>query len=228
MPFSWEPKLALFPYVVEVVNVNYTAPVEPVQPVQRITPTSGEWYDSNLEYYYFGTTNGKYLYGLVDKDTSNRVGGADSWDVEYDISTGIFNDVGYSFPDKWNSTGDKSLVSDFPTASAIETHYWYDNNDPANLKISFKNPYVKGMSSDVFCVSQRQDDQLDEALDYVYTKIDLVKSNKASDIRGVSESTVLGLTEKLKTLENVPPPDMSWIFPRFQEINDRLDHLEAA
>jgi len=128
---------------------------------------------------------------------------------------------------------------------------------------------VKGstLSTDVFCVSQRQDDQLDEDRDYVSTKIDLVKSNKSSDIRGVTESTVLGLTEKLKTLEN-PPSVLPMIFPiiamkaptdspnfsgtinfegcsyvgmgitvadlsaqlvhDFQVINDRLDNLEMA
>jgi len=60
------------------------------------------------------------------------------------------------------------------------------------------------MSTDVFCVSQRQDDEVYDDRDYVYTKIELVKSNKSSDTRGVTESTVLGLTEKLKTLENEP------------------------
>ena len=83
--------------------------------------------------------------------------------------------------------------------------------EPKLSKFPYVVEVVKGrkqapyMSTDVFCVSQRQDDQLDEDRDYVYTKIDLVKSNKFSDTRGVTESTVLGLTEKLKTLENEPP-----------------------
>jgi len=42
-------------------------------------------------------------------------------------------------------------------------------------------------------------------------KIESVKSNKSSDTRGVTESTVLGLTEKLKTLEN-PPTHLPMIF----------------
>ena len=77
------------------------------------------------------------------------------------------------------------------------------------VKAKTQAPY---MSTDVFCVSQRQDGQFEDGRYYVYTKIELVKSNKSSDTRGVKESTVLGLTEKLKTLENHPSV-LPTIFP---------------
>jgi hypothetical protein len=72
-------------------NPYYVAPPEPVE---RIEATAGA-FSSTFVYVYFETTSdGQFLYGLVDKGSTSRNSGSDEWDVAYDPSDGKFYDIG--------------------------------------------------------------------------------------------------------------------------------------
>jgi len=120
------------PYYVE-------PPPEPDEPVERIVFTDGGWTGS-YDYLYFETTpEGRFLYGLVSKDTTNRLNGNNIWDVEYDPSDGIFYDVGDNAPYTWTIDNTGTNLTAFPTSANMQTQYWYNASD--NLECSFTNPY---------------------------------------------------------------------------------------
>ena len=123
-------------------NPYYVAPApEPVvEPVQRLVFTGGDW-ESNYDYLYMGnTSDDRFMYSLVDEETTNTVSG-DNFDVEYDPSDGKFYDIGGLDPYKWGIDNSGANISDFPTAGNIETHYWY--NSGGDLKCQFNNPYYE-------------------------------------------------------------------------------------
>jgi hypothetical protein len=115
----------------------YVAP--PVaEPVERLVSTGGDWGD-NYEYLYFETTSeGRYLYGLVDIGTINRKG--EGKDVEYNPSDGKFYDGGTGNPYKWGIDANGNGTLPFPTNPNMQTHYWY-NEAGDKVKFQFDNPY---------------------------------------------------------------------------------------
>jgi hypothetical protein len=119
-------------------NPYYVAPPPPPEPVERLVATGGNWQGS-YEYYYFGTNNGLYLYGLVDKGSTVRFNGSNQWDVEYNPSDSKFHDVGPDNPYVWGIDDTGANTSDFPTAANMETQYWYEDN--GQFMFQFDNPY---------------------------------------------------------------------------------------
>jgi len=119
-------------------NPYYVAPPPPPDPVERIVATGGGW-ENSFDYYYFGTTGGLYLYGLVDKGSTARYDDSDQWDIEYNPGDGKFYDIGTSQPVQWGPDNTGTNTSDFPTSTNMPIHYWYSSG--GNLKLQFNNPY---------------------------------------------------------------------------------------
>ena len=121
-------------------NPYYVAPPEPaVEPVERLVLTFNHYPDS--DYAYMETTPaGRFLYALVDEDTTDRREGDDRWDFEYDPSDNRFYDVGASFPRNWATDANGTNLSDFPTAANMQTLYFYDSGAD-NLRFQCNNPY---------------------------------------------------------------------------------------
>ena len=113
---------------------------EPVpDPVMRLEATGGNWQGS-YEYYYFETTaSDRYLYGLVDKDTTDRLSGSDQYAFEYDPNDGKWYDIGVYEPAKYGQDNTGTNLSSFPTAANIQTLYWYGSDD--TLRFQCDNPY---------------------------------------------------------------------------------------
>jgi len=124
------------PVVVVVIPV-----VEPPEPVARIVPTGGSWYNA-FDYLYFETTSdGRYLYGLVEKGYTNRLNNNDDqYDIEYELSDGKFYDVGDNNPAKWGIDANGTNITAFPTQGNMPILYLF-NEDGSNLHIQFDNPY---------------------------------------------------------------------------------------
>jgi hypothetical protein len=120
-------------------NPFYVAPPEPDESQKRLVPTGGSW-APDLEYYYFETTASGYLYGLVSEDAKTRLNGSNEWDVEYNPSDGKFHDVGSSDPKNWGEDDTGTGLSIFPTASNMQTHFWYHENID-NVNFQFDNPF---------------------------------------------------------------------------------------
>ena len=114
-------------------------PADPVvEPVERLVATGGNYED--FDYLYFETTlEGRYLYGLVSKGKTNRLNGLDVWDIEYDPRDGKFYDVGSNNPFQWGKDNTGTNLSAFPTATNLQTHYFYKEDDSLNFQ--FNNPY---------------------------------------------------------------------------------------
>jgi hypothetical protein len=110
-------------------------PPPPPDPVERLEATAGNW-NGSFDYLYETTSNGKYLYGLVDKGSTNRYSG---YDVEYDPSDGKFYDEGPNHPAQWSHDDTGTNLSDFPTDLNMQTQYWYNSN--GSLIFQFNNPY---------------------------------------------------------------------------------------
>ena len=113
--------------------------IPPGEYFERIEPTGGSW-ESDYEYYHIETTSeGRYLYSLVDKNTVNII--SDVYDVEYNPSDKKWYDVGSSDPYGWSQDTDDGMAAilSFPTAANLQTHYWYDVN--LYLKFQFIDPY---------------------------------------------------------------------------------------
>ena len=117
------------------------APAEPVvEPVERLVATGGQW-EGDFEYYYFETTSeGRFLYGMVNQGSTNRYDGSDRFDFEYDPSDGKFYDIGSCHPYLWGIDANKNGISAFPTTSNMQTHFWYNDSDNT-LIFQFDNPY---------------------------------------------------------------------------------------
>jgi len=121
-------------------NPYYVAPPPPPEPVERIVATGGDWEDIYDWLYFETTSDGKYLYGMVNKGDTTRLDGDDYWDFEYNPSDKKNHDVGISHPYKWGIDANGNGISEFPTNANQETYYWY--NDPgSNLTFQFDNPY---------------------------------------------------------------------------------------
>jgi len=102
--------------------------------------TGGDFWYPHYDYYYFETTSdGRYLYGLVEKGSEDRLSNSRNWDVKYEPSDGKFYDVGSSVPYEWGQDDTGTGLTTFPTTTNLQTHYWYDSSD--NFKIKFENPY---------------------------------------------------------------------------------------
>ena len=111
-----------------------------MNPKKRLVATGGSW-ETNRDYYYFETTpEGRYLYVLVDKCSTDRLLGADDWDIEYNPSDGKFYDVGSGQPHKWGFDDIGTNISAFPTLANMQTHYFY-GSDSGSLRFQFTNPY---------------------------------------------------------------------------------------
>ena len=106
---------------------------------QIIEPTGGDW-NGLYQYHYIETTSeGRWLYSLVDEGTTNVVNSV--YDVEYDPSDKTWHSLGGD-PYAWakdTDGGGMSSLSEFPTDTNIQTHYWYDEN--LYFKIQFTDPY---------------------------------------------------------------------------------------
>jgi len=121
-------------------NPFYVAPPvpEPDESQKRLVGTGGGWTGA-FEWLYFETTSeGRYLYGLVNKDTTTRYSPAD-YDVEYEPSDGKWHDVGTNKPSLWGIDDIGTNLSAFPTAPNMQTQYWYD--DGGGFRFQFNNPY---------------------------------------------------------------------------------------
>jgi len=106
----------------------------------RLVSTAGDLWFPNYDYYYFSTTpEGRYLYGLVETGTENRLSNTDEWDIEYNPDNNMFYNIGSSSPSLWDTDANGNGTSAFPTAANMQTHYLYDLND--NFMIQFDNPY---------------------------------------------------------------------------------------
>ena len=118
-------------------NPYYVAPPEPVA---ILVATAGA-YSGVYDFIYFETTSeGRYLYGLVDKGSTVRRNNSDQWDVEYNPIDKKFHDVGINQPTRWNNDNTGTTVSFFPTAANMPVHYWYNESGGA-LQYQFDNPY---------------------------------------------------------------------------------------
>jgi len=126
----------------ETEHFTYTRMIqsdEPVvEPVARIEATGGE-YNVLYDYLYFGTNDGRFLYGLVPKGSDNRRNGDDNWDVKYDPGDKKFHDIGSDIPHTWGEDNTGANLTSLPTPSNMETHYWYHEN--GNFMFQFNNPY---------------------------------------------------------------------------------------
>jgi len=76
---------------------------------------------------------------LVSKGKTNRLNGLDVWDIEYDPRDGKFYDVGSNNPFQWGKDNTGTNLSAFPTATNLQTHYFYKEDDSLNFQ--FNNPY---------------------------------------------------------------------------------------
>ena len=76
---------------------------------------------------------------MVTQGSTDRLGGNDKWDVEYDPSDGKFYDVGSENPYKRGEDNTGTNSTAFPTTANMETHYWYDSGGTLNFQ--FDNPY---------------------------------------------------------------------------------------
>jgi hypothetical protein len=116
-----------------------TPPPDPVvEPVAKLVGTGGSW-NASYEYLYIETKlEGQFLYGLVDKGTTNIISNDSIYDIEYDPSDGMFYDVGDSNPGTWGLDNNGTNLSAFPTTANMETHYWYYSG---SLNFQFDNPY---------------------------------------------------------------------------------------
>jgi hypothetical protein len=121
-------------------NPYYVAPDEPVvEPVERLVTTDGSW-NGLYDYVYIETTSdGRFLYGLVDKGSNDFPEWSPPYDVEYEPSDGKFYDVGSSHPAQWGEDNTGTNLTAFPTAANLETQFWYDASD--DLRFQFHNPY---------------------------------------------------------------------------------------
>jgi hypothetical protein len=93
---------------------------------------------TTFDYYYFETTlDGHYLYGLVEKGDTTKLG--NSYDVDYDPSDGKWHDAGGASPYKYGIDNTGTNLSDFPNEANMQTLYWYNNS--GGLTFQFDNPY---------------------------------------------------------------------------------------
>jgi len=121
-------------FVCDLTVISET-PEPPPDAVMRLVATGGY---SDYDYYYFETTpSGKYLYGLVNKGQTDRLG--DNWDVVFDPSDGKWYDVGGNPPHTWSQDETGTNLSNLPTAANMPVHYWYDSD--GSLYFQFDNPY---------------------------------------------------------------------------------------
>jgi len=122
-------------------NPYYVAPPvdEPDESFKRLVATGGNWQGS-FDYYYFGTTSeGRYLYGLVNQGSTVRLNGDDQYDIEYDPSDGKWYDVGSNTPTTWGIDETGTNLSSFPTNPNMPIQYWYYSD--GTFKFQFDNPY---------------------------------------------------------------------------------------
>jgi hypothetical protein len=117
-------------------NPYYVAPEPVVEPVARIEATGGTW-SNDLDYLYLETKDGRYLYGLVNKGTTNII--SENYAIQYDPSDGKFHDIGSSAPVKWGQDDIGTHLSEFPTNPNMQTQFLYDDSDTLNFQ--FDNPY---------------------------------------------------------------------------------------
>jgi len=121
-------------------NPYYVAPDEPVvEPVARIVPTGGSFFNTYDQFYFETTSEGRFLYGMVEKGPTDRYKGRTRYDVEYEPSDGKFYDAGSAKPSKWSVDDIGTNISAFPTATNMPIQYWYDGSDI--LMFQFDNPY---------------------------------------------------------------------------------------
>ena len=124
-------------YVCDLTVISET-PDPPPEPVERLVATGGS-FGSTYDYYYYGTTTlGRYLYALVEKGSTIRVANQNDWDVEYDPSDSMFYDVGHDVPNTWGIDTTGTNLTSFPTATNMQTHYWYYDG---TFMFQFNNPY---------------------------------------------------------------------------------------
>jgi len=132
-------------FLLQFDNPFYVEPepvAEPLESQKRLVTTAGGWY-GNFEYYYFGTisegpSQGRYLYGFVEKDSTTRYTPAD-YDITYDPNDGMFYDIGSNDPAKWGIDETGTNLTAFPTDPNMQTHYWYKDNGV--FKMQFDNPF---------------------------------------------------------------------------------------
>jgi hypothetical protein len=116
-------------------NPFYVAPPVPDENQKRLVPTAGSWANTHEYYYFETTTEGRFLYSRVTKNTKSK---QDGYDVEYEPSSGIFHDVGSDNPYTWGIDNTGTNLSNFPTTDPnMQTHYWYGDT----LYFQFDNPY---------------------------------------------------------------------------------------
>jgi len=119
-----------------VVVVGTISSAFVVEPVARLVATYGSW-ENKYDYLYFETTlEGRFVYNLVYKDTTNSLNG---YDIEYNPIDGEWYDVGAKNPYTWGIDDTGTNTSAFPTAANMKTQYWYQEN--GGLNFQFDNPY---------------------------------------------------------------------------------------
>jgi len=130
-------------FVSDIFTLNYVALISPVQ---LIEPPGGSFFNVH-DYKYFETTSeGRFLYGLINKGETERYLDGNLNDVEYDtIEKAWYGDVGSQFPKKWNIDDGEPLNDVWPTTPNLPIQFWYNAND--SLKFQFDDPYYEETDS---------------------------------------------------------------------------------
>jgi len=130
-------------FVSQIFTLNYIASVLPVQLIQ---PTGGNFFNVH-DYKYFETkSDGRFLYGLINKGETERHLDGNVNDVEYDpIENAWYGDVGSQFPKKWNENDGEILNDVWPTTANLPIQFWYNANE--SLQFQFDDPYFEETDS---------------------------------------------------------------------------------
>jgi hypothetical protein len=129
-------------FVSQIFTLNYDPPIPPVQ---LILPTGGTFFNVH-DYKYFETkSDGRFLYGLINKGETERHLDGNLNDVEYDTIEERWYDVGIFFPKKWNIDDGEPLNDVWPTTANLPIQFWYNAAD--SLQFQFDDPYFKTRES---------------------------------------------------------------------------------
>ena len=121
---------------VVVVDTISSASISVVEPVARLVATDGYW-NGSYDYLYFETTSeGRFLYDLVEIGTTNTLS---AQTVEYDKVDKKWYDVGVNNPDTWGQDNMGTNTTAFPTDANMQTQFWY--NSGTKFQFQFDNPY---------------------------------------------------------------------------------------
>jgi len=130
-------------FVSQIFTLNYIASILPVQLIQ---PTGGNFFNAHNYKYCETTSEGRFLYGLINKGETERHLDGNLNDVEYDpIEKAWYGDVGSQIPKKWNEDDGEPLYDVWPTTPNLPIQFWYNSNE--SLQFQFDDPYYETTDS---------------------------------------------------------------------------------